>query len=126
LMAVHAGPRGRNIRDGRNLDRGVTVSAIETKLADVELVAVRDGLNGTGSPRLCTTGKRSTRRPQSRGSERGCPRWRRPSGACSTKGERSGSLAKNSGRRRTVAQVASPELKDATSSLTEEFFERPQ
>ena len=29
------------------LDRGVTVPAIETKLADVELVAVRDGLNGT-------------------------------------------------------------------------------
>ena len=46
-MAVHAGLRGRNVRDGRNLDRGVTVSAIETKLADVELVAVRDGLNGT-------------------------------------------------------------------------------
>ena len=36
LMAVHAGLRGRNVRDGRSLDRGVTVSAIETKLADVE------------------------------------------------------------------------------------------
>ena len=46
-MAVHARLRGRNVRDGRNLDRGVTVAAIETKLADVELVAVRDGLNGT-------------------------------------------------------------------------------
>ena len=30
-----------------NLDRGVTVSAIETELADVEPVAVRDGLDGT-------------------------------------------------------------------------------
>ena len=46
-MAVHAGLRGRNVGDVRNLDRGVTVSAIETKLADVEPVAVRDGLNGT-------------------------------------------------------------------------------
>ena len=47
LMAVHAGLRGRNVRDGRNLDRGVTVSAIETKFADVQPVAVGDGLNGT-------------------------------------------------------------------------------
>ena len=47
LMAVHAGPRRRHVRDGRNLDRGVTVAAIETKVADVELVAVRNGLNGT-------------------------------------------------------------------------------
>ena len=46
-MAVHAGARGRKVRDARDLDRGVTVAAIETKLADVELVAVRDGLNGT-------------------------------------------------------------------------------
>ena len=46
-MAVHARLRGRNVGDGRNLDRGVTVPAIETELADVELVAVRDGLNGT-------------------------------------------------------------------------------
>jgi hypothetical protein len=46
-MAVHAGLRGRNVRDSRNLDRGVTVPAIEAKLADVELVTVRDGLNGT-------------------------------------------------------------------------------
>src|SRR5688572_15062009 len=45
-MAVHAGLGGRNVRDGGNLDRGVTVAAVETKLADVELVTVRDGLNG--------------------------------------------------------------------------------
>ena len=37
---------GRNVRDGRDLDRGVTVAAIETELADVELMAVWDGLNG--------------------------------------------------------------------------------
>src|SRR5207237_3908408 len=47
LMAVHAGLGGRNVRDSRSLDRGVTVSAIETELADVAPVAVRDGLNGT-------------------------------------------------------------------------------
>ena len=47
LMAVHARLRGWNVGDVRNLDRRVTVSAIETKLADVELVAVGDGLNGT-------------------------------------------------------------------------------
>src|SRR5262245_22308629 len=46
-MTVHARLRGRNVGDGRRLDRGVTVSAIETKLADVEFVAVRDGLNRT-------------------------------------------------------------------------------
>jgi hypothetical protein len=46
-MAVHAGARGWNVRDGRAFDRGVTVAAIETELADVELMAVRDGLNGT-------------------------------------------------------------------------------
>jgi hypothetical protein len=45
-MAVHARLGGRNVRDGRYLDRGVTVSTIETELADVKLVAVRDGLNG--------------------------------------------------------------------------------
>ena len=71
-----------------------------------------------GSPRLCTTGKRSTRRPRSRGSDRGCPRWRPRSGACSTKGERSGPMARIPGRRRTVAQAASPEWNDATSSFT--------
>jgi hypothetical protein len=54
---------------------------------------------------------------------RGCPRWRPPSGACSTKGERSGPLPRTPGRRRTVAHAASPEWNDATSSLTEEFFE---
>src|SRR4029453_8142485 len=47
LMAVHAGPRGRDVRDARNLNRGVTVSAVETKLADVEPVAVGYRLNGT-------------------------------------------------------------------------------
>jgi len=47
LMAVHASLGGRNVRDGGNLNRGVTVAAIETEFADVELVAVRDGLNGT-------------------------------------------------------------------------------
>jgi hypothetical protein len=46
-MAVHARLGGRNVRDGRRLDGRVTVSAIETKLADVELVTVRDGLHGT-------------------------------------------------------------------------------
>src|SRR5688572_30188715 len=43
LMAVQAGARGRKVRNGRNLNRRVTVSAIETKLADVKPVAVRDG-----------------------------------------------------------------------------------
>src|SRR5215217_2509063 len=47
LMAVHAGLGGRNVRDGRHLDRRVTVPAVETELADVEPVAVRDGLYGT-------------------------------------------------------------------------------
>ena len=46
-MAVHARLRGRNIGDARNLDRGVAVAAVETKLSHVELVAVRDGLSGT-------------------------------------------------------------------------------
>ena len=110
LMAVHAGLRGRNVRDGRNLDRGVTVSAIETKLADVELVAVRDGLNGTVAHVCVPRGKEV---PDARDREhrsRGCPRWRPRSGVCSTKGERSGPMARTPGRRRTVAQAASPRM----------------
>jgi hypothetical protein len=46
-MTVHAGLRRRDVRDGRNLDRGVTVPAIETEFADVERVAVGNGLGGT-------------------------------------------------------------------------------
>ena len=46
-MAVHAGLRGRNVRDGGNLHRGVTVPAVEAKLADVEFMAVRNRLNRT-------------------------------------------------------------------------------
>ena len=42
-----------------------------------------------GSRRPCTTGKRSTRRPRCE-HDRGCPRWRPRSGACSTRGGRSG------------------------------------
>src|SRR6185503_14979181 len=37
----------RNVRDVRDLHRGVTVPAIETEFADVEPVAIRDGLSGT-------------------------------------------------------------------------------
>ena len=84
LMAVHAGLRGRNVGDGRNLDRGVTVSAIETKLADVELVAVRDGLNGTVAHVRVPRGKVVPDARDREQSDRGCPRWRRRSGACST------------------------------------------
>jgi len=46
-MAVHAGLGRRNVRDGGNLDRGVAIPAIETELADVELMAIRDGLSRT-------------------------------------------------------------------------------
>ena len=108
LMAVHAGLRRRHVRDGRNLDRGVTVPAIETELADVELVAVRDGLNGTVARRPCTTEKRNTRRRRSRAPERDCPRWRRRSGACSTTGEKSAPMARTPGHWRTVCPVGSP------------------
>src|SRR6476646_6296569 len=100
-MAVHARLSRRNVRDGRNLDRGVTVAAIEAELADVEFMAERDGC-----PRLCTTGKSSTRRLQPRAPDRGCPRVRRRSGACSTMAERSGPTARTPGRWRTVAQAA--------------------
>ena len=44
-MAVHARLRGWNIGDIRRLDRGVTVPAVETELADVEPVAIRDRLS---------------------------------------------------------------------------------
>jgi hypothetical protein len=44
-MAVHAGLGRWNVRDGRGLDRGVTVPAIEAELADVEPVAVWNRLN---------------------------------------------------------------------------------
>ena len=121
-MAVHARLRGRNIRDGRRLDRGVTVSAIETELADVELVAVRDGLIRTVADVRVPRGKEVTRFPRSRGSARGRRRWRPRSGACSTKGERSGPLARISGAPEASAQAASPGWIDATSSRTEEFF----
>ena len=46
-MAVHAGLRGRNVRDRRKLDRGMTVPTIETQLADVKFVAIWNRLNGT-------------------------------------------------------------------------------
>src|SRR6187549_3597953 len=46
-MTVLAGTRRRDVRDRRDLDRGVTVSAIETEFADVELMAVGNGLNRT-------------------------------------------------------------------------------
>src|SRR5262245_46387951 len=46
LMAVHAGLRGRQVHDARNLYRGVAVPAVEPKLADVEPMTVRDGLSG--------------------------------------------------------------------------------
>ena len=58
LMAVHARLSGRNVRDAGNLDRGVTVAAIETELADVELVAVRDGLCGTVADVCVPRGKK--------------------------------------------------------------------
>jgi hypothetical protein len=45
LMAIHARLGGRNIGDVRDLDRDVTVPAIETEVADVKAVAIRDGLN---------------------------------------------------------------------------------
>src|ERR1051325_808730 len=48
-MTVHARLRRRNVGDVGSLDRCVTVAAIETELADVESVAIRDGLNGTVS-----------------------------------------------------------------------------
>ena len=47
LMTVHAGLGRGDVRDRGKLDRGVTVPAIETKLADMELVAVGNGLHGT-------------------------------------------------------------------------------
>src|SRR5688572_30618295 len=47
LMAIHAGLRGRNVRDGRNFDRGVTIPAVEAELTNVEAVAVLDRLVGT-------------------------------------------------------------------------------
>src|SRR5262249_22641081 len=47
LMTVHARLGRWNVRDRRGLDRGVTVAAIETQLADVKPVAIRDGLYGT-------------------------------------------------------------------------------
>ena len=97
LMAVHAGLRGRNVRDRRNLDRGVTVSAIETKLADVELVAVRDRLNGTVAHVGVPRGKESTRRPRSRASGRECPRWPSRTGVCSTRRGKFGPTARAPG-----------------------------
>ena len=45
-MAVHAGLRRRHVRHRGNLDGGVTVAVIETKLADVELMVVGNGLMG--------------------------------------------------------------------------------
>jgi len=46
-VAVHARLGRRNVRDGGNFDRSVTVPAIKTKLADVEFVAVGNRLNRT-------------------------------------------------------------------------------
>ena len=45
LVAVHAHLRGRNVGDVRNFNRRVTVPTIQTELADVEPMAVRDRLN---------------------------------------------------------------------------------
>ena len=104
LMAVHAGLRRRNVRDGRHLDRGVTVPAIESKFADVELVAIRDGLNGTVADVGVPRGKEVPDAANRERRTRGCPRWRRRSGACSTTGEKSGPIARTPGRWRTVAR----------------------
>jgi hypothetical protein len=67
LVTVHARLRGRNVGDVRSLDRGVTVSAIETKFADVKPVAVRDGLYGTVAYVCVPRGKVV---PDARGCER--------------------------------------------------------
>ena len=112
LMAVHARLRGRNVGDVRNLDRGVTVSAIETKLADVELVAVRDGLNGTVAHVCVPRGKVVPDARDREQSDRGCPRWRRRSGACSTTEGKSGPMARTPGRWRT--RCRRPRVRDGT------------
>ena len=62
-----------------------------------------------GSPCPCTTRPRGTGRPRSRGSVRLYPRCRTRSGACVTKGERSGPMARTP-RRQTVSRAASPEM----------------
>ena len=67
LMAVHARLRGRNVGDVGNLHRGVTVTAIQTKLADVEPVAVRDRLSRPVAHVCVPRGKVV---PDARGSER--------------------------------------------------------
>ncbi len=45
-VAVHAGLRRRDVGNRRGLDGDVAVTAIETELTHVQLVAVRDGLLG--------------------------------------------------------------------------------
>jgi hypothetical protein len=44
LVAVHAGLGRRDVRDVGNFNRRVTVPAIQTEFADVQLVAVRNRL----------------------------------------------------------------------------------
>ena len=65
-MAVHAGLRGRNVRNGGYLDRGMTIPTIDIELAGVEFVAVRDGLNGTVAD-VCIPGGKKV--PDSRNCE---------------------------------------------------------
>ena len=92
----------------RNLDRGVTVTAIETELADVELVAVRDGLNGTVAHVCVPRGKEV---PDARDRERrsdAASDGDRERELVPPRGENLAPMARTPGRWRPGAQAASP------------------
>ena len=99
-MAVHAGLRRRNVGDAGNLDRGVTVAAIETELADVELVAVGQA-GRADSPRPYAHREKSTQTPATASTERCRLRWR-PRGSLFHRPGRSAPTARTPRRWRPV------------------------
>ena len=111
LMAVHAGLGRRNVRDGGNLDRGVTVRGNRDQARRRGAYGCTGRAERDGSPRRCTTGKRSTRRRRSRAPDRDFPRWRPRSGVCSTTGENLGQWL---GLRGAGGQLPGPRVRDGT------------
>lgn len=107
LMAVHAGLCGRNVRDGRNLNRGVTGPGNRDRARRREVCDYRGRAARAGSPRPCTTERRITKCPRRQASARGRQQGRPRSGACSTTGGRSGPRARSPQRRRPVARSSS-------------------
>ena len=122
-MAVHhARARGWQVRDRRHLDRSVTVTAIETQFADVELVAGRDRLNGTVA-HVCVPRKKNNQTPAIASVGPTLPAMAATIGSLFHQAGGSGPTARTPGRCRTVAPAESPRWNvDAASAQPQKEF----